>query len=169
VAAAGVAAVSYAVTGNWKQAAIITAGIALCAVGAGAAVLAVKAVSVVKAAKTTETAIEVGMKAKGVSAAAAEAVARGRRIHDIAKAFTRPLERFGVQVDRAIRGTRLRPDWRIGRILIEMKRGSESGIAAGKAVLGRYRDALGTAGRNYLLTYPEKPGQWWKWRLQRIE
>jgi RHS repeat-associated protein len=41
--AAGVSAVAYAVTGDWANAALMTAGIAASAVGAGAAVVAIKA------------------------------------------------------------------------------------------------------------------------------
>ncbi|MDP3952313.1 RHS repeat-associated core domain-containing protein [Microbacterium sp.] len=43
MAAAGVSAVAYAVTGDFANAALMTAGIALAAAGAGAAVVAVKA------------------------------------------------------------------------------------------------------------------------------
>ncbi|MGY0234097.1 discoidin domain-containing protein [Longispora urticae] len=52
--ASGVAAVSYAATGNWKMAALMTAGIALSAVGAGAAVYAARAVMIVRAARATQ-------------------------------------------------------------------------------------------------------------------
>ncbi|WP_018353078.1 LamG-like jellyroll fold domain-containing protein [Longispora albida] len=52
--ASGVAAVSYAATGNWKMAAVMTAGIALSAVGAGAAVMAYRASRIVKAARATQ-------------------------------------------------------------------------------------------------------------------
>ncbi len=41
--AAGISAVSYAAAGDWTNAGIMAAGIALAAVGAGAAVVAVKA------------------------------------------------------------------------------------------------------------------------------
>src|SRR6266545_201452 len=80
-------------------------------------------------------------------------------------------------VTRAVHGehiapTRGRPDWQIGRHLIEMKRGSEAGIHAGKVALGRYRAAQIAngirPGRGYLLTYPEKAGQWWRWRIRRV-
>ncbi|MBG6135811.1 discoidin domain-containing protein [Longispora fulva] len=168
MAAAGVSAVCYAATGNWKMAAVMTAGIALSAVGAGAAVVAARAATIVRAARATETAVVAGMRAKGVSSFGAGLIGRGGRIHTIARGFTRPLERFGAKVDRTIRGTKLRPDWQFGRHIVEMKRGSEAGIAAGKAALARYRTALGQSGRNYLLTYPEKAGQWWKWRIRRI-
>jgi len=170
--AAGISAVSYACAGDWKNAAIMTAGIALSAVGAGAVVAAVKVARVVRAARATEIAVRDGMKAKTGLAIAAR-IARGGRIHNIAKGLTRGLERFGAQVDRQIPGTagRMRPDWRFGRHLLEMKRGSDAGIRAGTNALRRYRDALGRQGTNWLLTYPERAGHgWypWKWRLHRI-
>lgn len=50
MAAAGVATVAYAASGDWSNAALMGAGIAAAAVGAGAAVVAVKAVKAVKTA-----------------------------------------------------------------------------------------------------------------------
>jgi len=174
-AAALVSAGAYAVTGNWKQAAIMAGGAALALFGAGAAataaVVATRAANIVRSARAAEAAVVAATRGTRIAAAAAR-MARGNRIHAIARGFTRPLERFGVRVDRAIRGARGRPDWQIGRHLIEMKRGSEAGIHAGKVALGRYRAAQIAngirPGRGYLLTYPEKAGQWWRWRIRRV-
>ena len=74
----GVAAVSYAATGDWKNAAIMGAGIALAAVGAGAAAVvatrAVKAAQLaVKADKAINDADDLANTARGIDQAAADA------------------------------------------------------------------------------------------------
>jgi RHS repeat-associated protein len=78
--AAGVSAISYAAAGDWTNAGIMAAGIALSAVGAGAAVLAVKAVRVVRevrAIRSGVTAIENAGRTARTLVRAGRAVSRG--------------------------------------------------------------------------------------------
>jgi hypothetical protein len=126
-------------------------------------VLAIKTAKIVKAAK----AVEKVAAARHIRNAAL--IARGNRLHTIGEKLTRWTEKFGTQVNRQLPNSRLRPDWRFGSTMMEMKRGSAAGIRAGTEKLARYRDAYGSPGRNLLLTYPEKPGQWWKWRLRIVD
>jgi hypothetical protein len=128
--------------------------------------MAVKVSKTVKAARALEATIA---KSNMKNAAA---VGRGARIHKIAKDLTRPLERFGVRVDRTIPGSKLRPDWRVGRLAIELKPGSLSGVAGGKKAVAAYGRAMMNSGiRNpigILVTYPTKPGNILGWRISRL-
>jgi len=80
--AAGVSAISYAAAGDWANAGIMAAGIALSAVGAGAAVLAVKAVRVareVRAIRSGVTALSNAGRTARTLFRAGRAVAKGFR------------------------------------------------------------------------------------------
>jgi RHS repeat-associated protein len=81
--AAGVSAVSYAAAGDWKNAAIMTAGMALAAVGAGAVVVAAKAVRGARAAigavKIATKASKIASKAAKVASRAGKAIAKGAK------------------------------------------------------------------------------------------
>ena len=175
-ACAGVAAVAYFASGDKADGAMMVAQIALSMAGAGAVGLAAKVAmrgaKIVRAARDTEIAVRDGMKAK-VGLEAAKRIARGGRIHAIAKGLTRPLERLGAKVDRAIPGIKGRPDWRFGRHILELKRGSAAGTKAGAKALRRYGRGMAKNGvhnsTGWLLQYPAEPS-WnpFRWRLSRI-
>jgi RHS repeat-associated protein len=92
--AAGVAAVAYAGSGDWKNAAIMVAGIAAAAVGAGAAVLAAKVA--IRGAKVVRT--------------AAKAYQMSRKMAKVAR-----LGRYGEKAARIVKNTRRIPSIVKGR------------------------------------------------------
>jgi RHS repeat-associated protein len=174
-AAGLISAGAYLAAGNKTEALWALAAAAAALVGAGAvvkgarlAVGAVKHVSkAVKQAKRVEKAIVRSGKMKK-----AKEVGRGVKVHMIAKGLTRPLEKLSrgrIKVDRRLPGSKLRPDWRIGkRTAIEMKRGSKAGIKSGRSALNRYRKADPAIRGGYLLTYPKRPWHLWGWKLRRL-
>ncbi|MBK8463573.1 MAG: hypothetical protein IPL36_11220 [Nigerium sp.] len=164
-----VGAVAYAACGDSGNAARMGITAAANMVGAGLAVkatfkIATHAAKVGKAYQSTYKAARASK-----SFRASEPVARGLAAHKAWNTALRPLERIkGVRIDRSLGPGRGRPDAQVGKVAIELKPGTASGRKKGASQVRKYL-ASPRVSRGYLVLYPPKITQAWKWRVQRVK